>query len=90
MVVYGANGHGKSSYVDALECYFFARIGHLERENVSRAAYRHRAHPDTEIATVKVEFSNGDRNGSLSVNSARHLEFTADGSETEAFRQAAR
>ena len=90
MVVYGANGHGKSSYVDALECYFFARIGHLERENVSRAAYRHRAHPDAEIATVKVEFSNGDRNGSLSVNSARHLEFTADGSETEAFRQAAR
>ena len=45
MVVYGANGHGKSSYVDALECYFYARIGHLERENVSRAAYRHRAHP---------------------------------------------
>jgi hypothetical protein len=90
MVVFGANGHGKSSYVDALDCYFFNRIGHLERENVSRAAYRHRAHPHDELASVEIEFSDANKNGSLTVDGARHVAFVAGGSEAEAFRQTAR
>lgn len=89
MVVYGANGHGKSSYVDALECYFTGRIGHLEKENVSRAAYRHRAHPADELALVRVEFADATSNGQVTIDESRRPVFEASGSSAERFREQA-
>lgn len=90
MVVYGANGQGKSSYVDALECYFTGKIGHLEKENVSRAAYRHRAHGSAEVAWVRVEFADAASNGKITIDESRRPIFEASGSSAESFREQAR
>jgi len=88
-VVFGSNGHGKSSFVDALECYMNETIDHLNRENVGRAAYRHRALGDDEVASVRVEFSEAELSGSLEVSSDRRMTLTADSESTRPFRTAA-
>jgi len=88
-VVFGSNGHGKSSFVDALECYINETIDHLNRENVGRAAYRNRALEDDEVASVRVEFSEAELSGSLEVSADRRITLTADSESTRPFRTAA-
>ncbi|MEX0833671.1 MAG: hypothetical protein WD276_07360 [Actinomycetota bacterium] len=78
MVIFGANGHGKSSYVDALECYFHGRIRHLEKENVSKAAYRHRDYPKEEDAGVRIEFDEAACNGALLVDGEKRVSFAPE------------
>lgn len=89
MVVYGENARGKSSFVDAIECYFLDRIGHLERESVGRAAYRHRAHPKDLAAWVRLEFSERDKGGTLEIDATRRLTYCGDSPEAEAFKNLA-
>jgi len=73
MVIFGENGYGKSSFVDAIECFLGNRIGHLERESVGRVAYRHRALPGDAVATVEVEFSDGRYSSVLTMDSNRSI-----------------
>lgn len=88
-VIFGANGHGKSSFVDALEWYLTGAIDHLQREHVGRAAYRHRAHDADELASVRVEFSDPELNGALEIDVSRQVTLSADSDRTEPFREAA-
>jgi len=74
MVIFGENGYGKSSYVDAIECFFRNRVDHLERENVGRAAYRHRALPAKVVAKVAIDFSESSYSSILAVDSKRRLQ----------------
>ena len=89
MVIYGGNGRGKSSLVDALGCYFYHRIAYLERENVGRSAYRHRAWPDESSAEVRISFSEPNIGGCLSIDAAHHLDFASESEEAETFRRTA-
>jgi hypothetical protein len=73
MIIFGENGYGKSSFVDAIECFLGNRIGHLERESVGRAAYRHRALPGDAVATVEVEFSDNRYSSALTMDSNRSI-----------------
>jgi len=73
MVIFGENGYGKSSFVDAIECFLENRIDHLERENVGRAAYRHRALPSDSAATVDIEFSDSRCSSVLTMDSNRRI-----------------
>lgn len=81
MVIFGENGYGKSSFVDAIECFLTSGIDHLERENVKRAAYRHRALPRDRVATVEVDFSPGAYSSVLTMDrnrSIRHANATPE------------
>lgn len=83
MVIFGENGYGKSSFVDAIECFLGNRIEHLERENVGRGAYRHRALPGDSVATVEVEFSDSRCSSVLTIDANRHIRH---GNTTAEFR----
>lgn len=83
MVIFGENGYGKSSFVDAIECFLGNRIEHLERENVGRGAYRHRALPGDSVAAVEVEFSDSRCSSVLTIDANRHIRH---GNTTAEFR----
>lgn len=68
MIVYGTNGSGKSSIVDAWEWLFSGKIEHLAREGAKEHAYPHKeAKPGqtwievdftkTDIGKIRVEFN---------------------------------
>ena len=83
MVIFGENGYGKSSFVDAIECFLGNRIDHLERENVKRAAYRHRALPSDSLARVEIEFSDSRYSSVLTMDANRYIRH---GNTTAEFR----
>lgn len=90
MAIYGDNARGKSSFVDAIECYFYERVGHLERENVGRSAYRHRGLSDDDVAWARLQFSETGRGGVLEIDFDRHLTFSPNTPDADDFRRSAR
>lgn len=68
MIIYGRNGSGKSSIVDAWEWLYSGKIEHLAREGAKEHAYPHKEANNgqtwievdfinTEIGNIKVEFN---------------------------------
>lgn len=59
MIIYGRNGSGKSSIVDALEWLFSGEIKFLARKEAGPQAYPHRK-ADKGQTYIEVEFTNGE------------------------------
>lgn len=58
MMIYGNNGSGKSSIVDAWEWLYSGRIEHLAHEGAEEHAYPHKEAKDKQT-WIEVEFTNG-------------------------------
>ncbi|TKJ43716.1 hypothetical protein CEE36_03250 [candidate division TA06 bacterium B3_TA06] len=56
LVLYGNNGDGKSSFTDAIEWFFTDEIEDLRKEGCGREDYFNKALPDSQDATVTLEF----------------------------------
>lgn len=87
-VIFGRNGHGKSTFVDALEFYIDGSIEHLQRENVARAAYRNRAISEEEMSSVRVEFSEAGLGGSVQISADQRLTPSSDSESAVTLRLA--
>lgn len=57
MMIYGRNGSGKSSIVDAWEWLYSGRIEHLAREGAGERAFPHKEAKDDQT-WIEVEFAN--------------------------------
>lgn len=57
MTVFGENAAGKSSITDAVEWFFNDRVEHLWKEDCKEGALRNVSIPDSQNATVSIEFS---------------------------------
>lgn len=75
ILIYGENGSGKSSIVDALEWFYYNRVEHLSQEEIGRGgldALRHFQLEPDEAGTLALEFSD------TTVNSAKEIFYKKD------------
>src|SRR3989344_8593400 len=54
---YGDNGTGKSTVADAIEWFYKDSVDHLSSEEIDKTALRYFDLPDTESASVSLDFS---------------------------------
>jgi hypothetical protein len=57
MAIFGENASGKSTITDGIEWFYWDRVDHLWRENCMGSALRNVLLPDTESASVEIEFN---------------------------------
>jgi hypothetical protein len=84
MAIFGENAAGKSSITDAVEWFFNDRIEHLWREDCKEASLRNIHLPDSENATVSIDFSNNVLSCVKSLNKALKFQET---NTTSAFKE---
>lgn len=69
IAVYGDNGGGKSTITDALEWFYFNKVGHLWREDCKEECLRNTHFPDSQDSLASIQFSDASLNSDKTLNS---------------------
>jgi hypothetical protein len=83
IAVYGDNGGGKSTVTDALEWFYFNKVGHLWREDCKEECLRNTHIIDAKDAVVSIEFSDARLNSTKTLNAKFRSKYTNGAQEFE-------
>jgi hypothetical protein len=81
IAIYGDNGGGKSTVTDALEWFYFNKVGHLWREDCKEECLRNTHILDSQDAVISTEFSDPRLNSVKTLNAKFRLKYTNDTQE---------
>ena len=89
ILIYGDNGSGKSSITDALEWFYYDRIGHLVSEETGatkgKGALRNLFLNNSDDAFIKIDFSKTELSSQKIINSALRITQTNTSNEFKGF-----
>lgn len=87
IAIFGENAAGKSSIAEALEWFFYDRVEYLWKEDCKEEALRHIALGPTDLAEVRIEFSDLKLNSAKRLNAVLRSTYTNTSSEFDTYLQ---